>query len=256
MFLIESDPTLSVGNGELIADKITMPNAQAPFSRTRLVALLRQSLECCSATIVCGRAGTGKTALALDFARQCNRPVTWYKVDAPENDPKSFFQYLIASIQKECPNFGEKTLLAALRTTSGNQIDTLAEAFIYELIEGDNQPLLIVIEDLHLVSDSEWLIPFLRRVLPLVPENVHVLMTSRVMPSAALWRMRSKQTLAVIEEESLVFTRQEAVDLFDSYALSREHAAIALDHTKGRAAALARFATLLINRDRPASVRV
>src|SRR5687767_4189785 len=67
MFLIESDPTLSVGNGELIADKITMPNAQAPFSRTRLVALLRQSLECCSATIVCGRAGTGKTALALDL---------------------------------------------------------------------------------------------------------------------------------------------------------------------------------------------
>lgn len=256
MFVIESDPTLTVGNGELIADKITMPEPQPPFSRARLLTLLRQSLECCTATIVCGRAGTGKTALALDFARQCNRPVTWYKVDAPENDPKSFFQYLIASIQKERPNFGVKTLPPALRTTNGKQIDTLAEAFIYELIEGDKKPLLIVVEDLHLVSDSEWLMPFLRRVLPLLPVNVHVLMTSRVMPSAALWRMRSKQTLAVIEEESLVFTKQEAVDLFESYALSREHATIALDHTKGRAAALARFATMLIDRDKPESVGV
>lgn len=76
------------------------------------------------------------------------------------------------------------------------------------------------------------------------------------MPSAPLWRMRSKQTLAVIEEESLVFTKQEAVDLFESYALSREHATIALDHTKGRAAALARFATMLIDKDKPASVGV
>lgn len=256
MFVIESDPTLTVGSGELIADKITMPEPQAPFSRTRLLTLLEQSLESCTSTIVCGRAGTGKTALALDFTRRCDRPVAWYKVDAPENDPKSFFQYLIASIRKERPNFGVKTLLPALRTINGNQIHMLAEAFIYELIEGDNKPLLIVIEDLHLVSDSEWLVPFLRRVLPLLPVNVHVLMTSRVMPSAALWRMRSKQTLAVIEEEFLVFTKQEAVDLFESYALSREHATIALDHTKGRAAALARFASMLIDRDTPASVRV
>jgi ATP/maltotriose-dependent transcriptional regulator MalT len=57
--------------------------------------------------------------------------------------------------------------------------------------------------------------------------------------------MRSKQTLAVIDEESLKFNRQEAIELFEKYGLSREQACIALDHTHGRAAALASVATTL-----------
>ncbi|MGH9906551.1 MAG: hypothetical protein ACRD8U_13330, partial [Pyrinomonadaceae bacterium] len=60
-----------------------------------------------------------------------------------------------------------------------------------------------------------------------------------------LWRMRSKQTLSVIEEDTLAFSRQEAIELFEGYGLSSEHATIALDHTQGRAAALTRFATSL-----------
>jgi LuxR family maltose regulon positive regulatory protein len=236
---------------ELIAEKIAIPDLAKQLSRARLLALLEQSLTSCTATIIRGRAGTGKTALALDFARQCDRAVAWYKVDAPEAELKSFFQYLIASIRKERPNFGVETLMPLLRTADGDQTSMLAEAFVYELVEGANKPLLIVIEDLHLVGDSEWLVPFFRRLLPLLPSNVHMLITSRTMP-APLWRMRSKQTLSVIPEEDLAFTRQEAVELFESYELSSEHASIALDHTNGRAAPLARFATTLTDREKSA----
>jgi len=117
-------------------------------------------------------------------------------------------------------------------------------------VEGENQPLLIVIEDLHLVCDSEWLVPFFGPLLPLLPSNVHMLITSRTIPPAPLWRMRSKQTLSVITEEYLAFTRQEAIELFESYSLSCEHATIALDHTHGRAASLARFAAMLTAREK------
>jgi len=248
MFLIESssDP----GNMELIAEKIAIPELATQLSRPRLLALMEQSLKSCAATIISGRAGTGKTALALDFAQKCDRAVTWYKVDAPEGELESFFQYLIASIRKERPNFGVETLMPLLRTADGDQISMLAEAVVYELVEGESKPLLIVIEDLHLVSDSEWLLPFLRRLLPLLPSNVHMLITSRTKPPAPLWRMRSKQALSVIAEEFLAFTRQEAIELFESYALSSEHASIALDHTKGRAAPLVRFAAMLIDREK------
>ncbi|MGI8898752.1 MAG: AAA family ATPase, partial [Pyrinomonadaceae bacterium] len=237
-------------NMELIAEKMAIPNLASQLSRARLLALLEQSLTSCTATIISGRAGTGKTALALDFARRCDRAVTWYKVDAPEAELKSFFHYLVASIRKERPNFGAQTLMPLLRTANGDQISMLAEAFVYELVEGENKPLLIVIEDLHLVCDSEWLVPFFRHLLPLLPFNVHMLITSRTLPPAPLWRMRSKQTLSVIPEEQLAFTKQEAVELFESYALSSEHATIALDHTNGRAAPLARLATTLTNREK------
>jgi ATP/maltotriose-dependent transcriptional regulator MalT len=57
--------------------------------------------------------------------------------------------------------------------------------------------------------------------------------------------MRSKQTLAVIEEEMLAFTRQETNELFGSYGLSAEQATVALDHSNGRAAALTALAETL-----------
>jgi LuxR family maltose regulon positive regulatory protein len=124
-------------------------------------------------------------------------------------------------------------------------ISLLAEAFVYELAESGGDPLLIVIEDLHLVCDSAWLVPFFKRLMPLLPADVHLLITSRTMPPAPLWRMRSKQTLFVIDEDTLAFTTQEATLLFKNYGLSAEHASIALDHTHGRASSLTRFAIKL-----------
>jgi LuxR family maltose regulon positive regulatory protein len=195
--------------------------------------------------VLSGRAGTGKTSLALDFARNCGRDVAWYKVDAPEGELQVFFQYLIASIRTHRSDFGTKALIRDIRTAQLEEIPKLAEAFVFELVEGESKPLLIVIEDLHLVCDSEWLVPFFRRLLPLLPSEVHMLITSRTMPPGPLWRMRSKQTLAVIDEEVLAFTRQEAIELFASYGLSSEQANIALDHAHGRAAALTLFAATL-----------
>jgi LuxR family maltose regulon positive regulatory protein len=121
---------------------------------------------------------------------------------------------------------------------------------VYELAESEaGDPLLIVIEDLHLVSDSDWLVPFFRRLLPLLPSEVHMLVTSRSLPPAPLWRMRSKQSLVVIDEETLAFTRPEAVALFESYGLNQDQANIALDHTHGRAVALDESARFLQRSD-------
>jgi AAA ATPase domain len=245
MFLIESSTRSAHSGPELIAEKITLPSQAPRLSRSRLLELLEKSLRTCTSTVISGRAGTGKTALALDLARSCGRQVTWYKVDAPEADLESFFHYLIASIRQARPRFGTEALIPLLRTAGPDQVHRLAEAFVYELVEGETKPLLVVIEDLHLVCDAEWLVPFFRRLLPLLPAEVHMLITSRTLPPAPLWRMRSKQTLSVIEEDTLAFSRQEAIELFEGYGLSSEHATIALDHTQGRAAALTRFAASL-----------
>jgi hypothetical protein len=51
--------------------------------------------------------GSGKTALAINFATKCGRPFVWYKVDAPESELRIFFHYLVASIRRQRPRFGE-----------------------------------------------------------------------------------------------------------------------------------------------------
>ena len=231
---------------QLILDKITPPAELPRISRMRLLNTLHGSLASCTSTIINGRVGTGKTMLATDFAQRSGRRVAWYKVDASDGDLRVFFQYLIESVRRERPRFGYEMLVRLLSETSAPEdVPLLAESFVYELIESGSDPLLIVIDDLHLVYDAEWVVPFFRRLLPLLPPEAHVLITGRSLPPAPLWRMRSKQTLCVVEEGVLAFTEEEAKKLFASYGLREGQALAALAQTRGRAAALDRAAALL-----------
>jgi ATP/maltotriose-dependent transcriptional regulator MalT len=234
----------SIADMQLIAEKIRRP-LQTPVVRPRLRTMLAKSLASGVCTLIRGRAGTGKTALSADFAASCDRQVAWYKVDAPDAEFCVFFDYLAASIAQQRPSFNEHTIRSLAAEMKNQEIPAFSERFVFELIEGESNPLLVVIEDLHLVFDTDWLVPFLERFLQLAPPEVHILITSRTLPPAPLWRMRSKQTLAVIDETSLAFTREETVELFASYGLSRQLAYQAFDRTNGRAGALAKYADML-----------
>jgi ATP/maltotriose-dependent transcriptional regulator MalT len=230
---------------QIILDKITTRCEQPRLSRARLLNTLHGSLANCTSTIINGRAGTGKTLLAADFARRSGRRVAWYKVDASDFDLQVFFKYLVASVQQWRPGFGHEALMQLVQAATLEDIPLLAEAFVYELLEQKGEPLLIVIDDLHLVYDAEWVVPLFRRLLPLLPVEAHMLITGRSLPPAPLWRMRSKQTLCVIEEPTLLFTQLEATRLFSSYGLSEVQASAALKQTHGRASTLDVMARVL-----------
>jgi LuxR family transcriptional regulator, maltose regulon positive regulatory protein len=255
MLVIEPSWNAEMTIRPLILEKLQMPPEGARISRPRLILLLQKSLGDCTSTILSARAGTGKTTLAVDFAHQCGRAIAWYKVDAPDGDLSIFYEYLTAAIRGIRPAFGSRTLIDSLSNLENRDPALLAERFVYELLESGTEPLLIVIEDLHRVFDADWLVPFFRRLLPLLPAEVHILITSRSLPPAPLWRMRSKQTLTVLSEETLRFTRQEVLELFAHKGLSREQAFIALDHTHGRAAALTRFVANLQLSERKAAAK-
>lgn len=227
---------------DLIHEKITVPAEVPRTSRPRLLNMLAQNLTAYNATIVNGRAGTGKTTLAADFARRALRPVSWYKVDAADGELEVFCHYLATTIRLQRPSLDVGRLLQITNTVESDRAELLAEAFVFELGERPGEPLLVIIEDLHLVYDAEWVVPFFHRLLPLLPADVHVLITCRSLPPTPLWRLRSKQMLRVMEETELTFTLEEAVRLFETYGLSEEHASLGLRETHGRAAAIANFA--------------
>ncbi len=223
----------------LVRDKIVIPHEPPRLSRPRLLSALGESITGCAATIICGRTGTGKTTLAADFVRTAGRRGAWYKVEAADADLQVFVQYLVAAVHAQPPGFGRKTLALLGDTQPPATAALVAESFVYEMtmLEAREQ-LLLVIDDLHLVYDADWFGPFFQRLLPLLPAAAHVLLVGRTLPPAPLWRLRSKQTLSVLDEAALLFTQAEAADLLASYGLSPETAAAVLANTRGRAAAL------------------
>ncbi len=223
---------------QVIHDKVTVPPQNPRVSRPRLLRVLEEGLDSCTSTIITGRAGTGKTLLAKDFARTCAARTAWYSVEAPDSELRIFLRYLVESVSRQRPGFGREVLAHCAATTGLEDIPTLAEAFLYELLECRGEPLLMVIDDLHLIYDAEWVVPFFSRLQPLLPREAHLLIIGRSLPPTPVWRMRSKQTLCLVEEDGLAFTAREAADLFASYGRAGDDARAALEHTQGRAAAL------------------
>lgn len=223
----------------LILDKINVPAETPRVSRPRLLEVLGDSMSCCNATVMTGRTGAGKTLLTTDFAARCGRPVAWYKVDASEVELGAFLRYLVAAVAVLHPGFGRKTLALLASGAQDEDATLAAESFVYEMTMLEaGEPMLVVIDDLHLVYDAAWVVPFFARLLPLLPAETHFVLVGRTLPPAPLWRMRSKQTLRVIDEAALAFTLAEAEELFASYNLPTKLAAHALAETWGRAAAL------------------
>ncbi len=218
----------------LISSKLTIPDEWATPSRDRLIDTLQESVDGGTSTLITGRSGTGKTTLAAEFCRRTARRVAWYDVDATDADPRVFFAYLFESIHRQRPGFGRQ-LTPFADVVNGDDMQTLANLFIYELLEHPGDLLVVVIDNLHRIYDAPWSAPFLVRLLPLLPFDTHVVMIGRGLPPAPLWRLRSKQTLHVIEEATLAFTPHDVRDLFELYRQSDLDVHDILQLTHGRA---------------------
>ncbi len=224
-----------------ILEKITIPTTTSRVIRPRLLEVLHGNLTAFTATIINGRAGTGKTTLTADFAERSGRLVSWYKVDAADSHLPEFIGYLLESLKPNRPSLDSAGLLGLAESVLSDRAESVAESLVFQLSESTADPLLIVIEDLHLVYDEDWVAPFFSRLLPLLPADVHVLITCRSMPPTPLWRLRSKQMLRVLDEEELSFTLEEAIRLCALHGLTEDFAAIGLRQTGGRALAMADF---------------
>lgn len=234
---------------KLIREKMTIPEEFPHLFRARLMETLASSLQNYGATVIAGRAGTGKTTLAANFARVCGWAVAWYKVDASEGELRWFLQYLATSVAEQSPEIDRLKLIEMVERRADRDISSLAELFAGEL-QKSSRPLLLVIDDLHLVYDAHWLTPFFHRLLLLLPKETHLLIVTRSIPPAPLWRLRSKQQLFVLTETDLAFTPSEAQDLFANYGLASTQVGVAMEQSHGRVSAL----TAIAKRERSADI--
>lgn len=215
-----SRPRVELADVHICASKLKIPETDDFIERPRLIKLLEKNSEQFGATLVTGRAGTGKTALAAGFAKSYEQ-IAWYSVGAADCEWKIFSSYLCASFKESRLNLKCSEDISF----SDSELAVFIEKLFSRLnVIGRKKPLLIVLDDIHHVFDCSWFDFFFNSFLHSLTPQTHLLLLARSQPPLPLWRLRSKQLLGVIDEKLLALTVEEKIDLYSKRGLSEKTA--------------------------------
>ena len=193
------------------ATKLRAPGQRADaVARPALVAMLRAG-QTGKVTLVAAPPGAGKTTLLAQWQTGDAR-FAWLALDAAENDPVRFWTGVVEAVRTVEPGVGGSAL-AALRSPGAGLIDVVVPLLINELVELD-EPLVLVLDDLHLVEDAR-VHESLDFLVEHLPETLHVAIATRVDPPLPLGRLRARGELTEIRTADLRFSDAEATALLN-----------------------------------------
>ena len=204
--------TPAVAEGEpdvLLATKLHVPGPRPGFvPRPRLAERLDEGLGR-GLVLVCAPAGSGKTALLVDWARRSQRPVAWLSLDAGDNDPARFWRHAVAALDGVRPGIGER-VGPLLGPPAPPSFEGLVTALINELAAGPAaSEVPLVLDDYHLI-DSQPVHESVGFLLEHLPPGLHPVLASRADPPLALARLRARGQLVELRAAELRFTPGEA----------------------------------------------
>ena len=232
----------------------------APRSRRGLVPRPRLSERldrgtASKLTLVSAPAGFGKTTLLTEWlaagpaAPGDERLAAWLSLDRGDNDPASFWTYVIAALRAVAPGVGESAL-ALLHASPPPPTDTVLTVLINDLgaIAAD---IVLVLDDYHVI-DARDVADGMAFLLDHLPPGLHVVIAGRADPPLPLARLRARGELAEIRAAELRFTADEAAAYFNEMMglqLTARDVAALEGRTEGWIAALQLAALSMQGRD-------
>jgi LuxR family maltose regulon positive regulatory protein len=189
--------------------------ASVLLSRPRLTERLQANLSH-PVTLVAAPAGSGKTTLVADFVRAHARQFVWYQLDHTDADPLVFLEYLAHGVRQAVPGFGDVTLTYLRQSADevARQPARAVDVLLNEVLQEVSRQLVVVLDDYHHLGRETAVHAVLDRLISYLPDVMHVIVVSRDVPPLALSRLRSQDSLAIIDRQELLFTDEETRELF------------------------------------------
>jgi LuxR family transcriptional regulator, maltose regulon positive regulatory protein len=225
----------------LVTTKVRIPRTrpnlvERPRLRDVLVAGQGRRL-----TLVSAPAGFGKTTLLGEWAKDLSaagRSVAWISLDGSDNDPTRFMAYLVDALRAVEEGVGDG-ILASLRSPEPPHVEAVIGTLVNDLANAHRE-VVMVLDDYHLIG-SEAVHEAVSFLLEHLPENTHLIVSSRTDPPFPLSKLRARAQMAEIRAADLRFTTEEATAFLGEVmglTLSAEDVAALEEITEGWVVAL------------------
>jgi DNA-binding SARP family transcriptional activator len=190
--------------------KTLPPVLPSLFERTRLFELLDQYRDR-QAIWIQGQAGGGKTTLVASYVKLRGVKPLWYRLDAGDDDPATFFHYF--GLAAEGLLSKQHRPLPKLTPESLPNLAPFTRLYFRELFKGLPKPLLLVFDDLQTLAPGSLLEEIFAAALNEIPPAISAILISRCPPPASLSRMQVNRTLALLDQSALRLTDEEVLGL-------------------------------------------
>ena len=205
--------------------------------------------------IVSAPAGFGKTTLLAEWlaaesvSPNSERVAAWLSLDPGDNDPVTFWTYVVAALQRVAPGVGEDTL-TLLHEPQPPPIESVLTTLLNDLgaLAGD---IVLVLDDYHVI-DAQEVREGMVFLLDHLPWQLHLVIAGRVDPALPLARLRARGELTETRAAELRFTPGEAATYLNEtmgLALTAPDVAALEGRTEGWIAALQLAALSIQGRD-------
>lgn len=211
--------------------------------RQRVIDKLSQARDY-RLTILQAGAGYGKSTALTRLSEEFEQ-VIWYQISDEDQDPFVFLLHLCYSTALALPEV-EGLPTSLLETWENVRGPLMTREIVYKYLNavgsGLNQPAVVVLDDVHIVSEVAEIAHILDRLIGLAPANLHfVLSTRHNLQLPNLFRWRSLGQVIQIDQKLLSFTADEIEKLFtEQYGvdLSKDEVAELYAITEGWAISL------------------
>src|SRR5919106_4547110 len=198
----------------VLQTKLHVPRPRSGLvRRSRLDQRLNRIMES-KLTLVSAPAGFGKSTLVAQWLADAARGelrAAWLSLDATDNDPVTFWTYVIWALRTVAPGIGEGSL-SMLETTQPAIERTLAP-LVNELAAAPKD-VVLVLDDYHVIDAPDIQVG-MAYFLDHLPPRMHLVITTRADPALPLARLRARGELHEIRAADLRFTPDEAAAYFN-----------------------------------------